>query len=210
MKCFLALILICIISTLNAAIYTITDEDGYVSLSSLKTGDYLEMTGGATGLLRMTESSTADILNTSKPYDSMNFTGISEIQMYSNANLYIYDGAINRIGTRDNSTATLYGGNINSIKSYQDTFYTEPVPGTNQTVEVWTPHITFVCDVDSILYVDNLLTGNWLDGSSFSITLIDGSLNPEYTAYDNIEFVPEPATICLLALGGLFGCRRKS
>ena len=207
MKHLLTLIAFCIISILNAAIYQITDEMGYVPLPRLKTGDYLEMTGGATGNLTMDESSTADIFNTSKPFDNMNPKGIYEIDMYDNASINIHDGAINRIGTSGNSTATIYGGNINSIKSYQDTYYMEPVPGTNQTVQVWTPHITFVCDVDSVSYVGDILTGNWLDGTSFSIMLINGSLDPKYTAYDNIRFIPEPATLFLLSIGGL--CLRR-
>jgi hypothetical protein len=207
MKRFLILSLISLTTTLNAAIYTITDEDGYVGLPILKTGDYLSMTGGAIGHLNMEESSTADIFNTGLSGISGFFEGIEAVNLYNQADINIYDGIIKTIDFNSDATATIYGGTINTIYSYQDTFYTEPVPGTNQTVDVWTPHITFVCDVDSVSFVDSVLTGDWLDGSSFSITLIDGSLNPEYTAYDNIEFVPEPATLLLLSIGGF--CLRK-
>jgi len=55
--------------------------------------------------------------------------------------------------------------------------------------------------VDSIDLTGNLLTGNWLDGSGFSVTLLDQTgYDP---VYSNINFVPEPATLALFGLGGL-------
>ena len=68
---------------------------------------------------------------------------------------------------------------------------------------VWVPnpHITMVCDVDSVFHDTgtNILTGDWLDGCSFSIQLVD--VDGYSPAIENIQFIPEPATLILLAVG---------
>ena len=52
-----------------------------------------------------------------------------------------------------------------------------------------------------------MLTGKWLDGLDFSIQLIDVA---GYTpTINNITFIPEPASLVLIGLGGLLIRRRK-
>ena len=70
-------------------------------------------------------------------------------------------------------------------------------------------HITFICDVDSIVLEGNLLTGNWLGNKgSFSIILDDQ--NGYDSVYSNINFIPEPMSLALLGLGGLLLRRKKN
>jgi hypothetical protein len=67
-------------------------------------------------------------------------------------------------------------------------------------------YIQFICKS----YVYNAgaqhLTGVWADDSLFSIQFIDTSPWPSGFTYDSINFtiVPEPLSLGLLALGGLF------
>lgn len=105
----------------------------------------------------------------------------------NNSRVNLSGGEMNGIFLRDDATFIISGGSINYIKSYQ---YSNVLK-----------HITFFCDVDSVSYSGNLLTGNWLDGNSFSITLNDQSSYD--SVYSNIEFITEPATLLLVAIGAL-------
>jgi hypothetical protein len=72
---------------------------------------------------------------------------------------------------------------------------------------IWNPHVTMVCSTHTYNTATKLLTGTWLDGTAFSIQLIDSA---GYAAtIDNIRFIPEPATMLLLGIGGVFLRRRQ-
>lgn len=106
------------------------------------------------------------------------------------------DGKIRWINISNDATAAFSGGSIETISSYQ---YSDLVK-----------HITLICEVGSVNYdeLTNLLTGNWLNnGGSFSITL--KSHSGYDSAYSNIQFIPEPATLALLAFGCLLIRRKK-
>ena len=95
------------------------------------------------------------------------------------------------------ATATLSGGRIDVIESFQRSGETQ--------------HITMICDVDSVNYnpTSGLLTGNWLDGKgSFSIMLVNVDPTRFDTTYSNIHFIPEPATMLLFGFGALLMRRR--
>ena len=113
--------------------------------------------------------------------------------VWNNAKLKFSGGELNGIWLSSNATTTLSGGSINSISSAQ---YSDSLK-----------HITLICDVDSVNYTGSLLTGNWLNGTNFSIMLNDQSGYD--SVYSNIEFIPEPATLILLGLGGLL-IRKKN
>jgi len=125
------------------------------------------------------------------------------LNLDDSSSLIVAGGEIVGIGIYDDATAVLRGGQIQYLYSYQYVGW-----GNN-----YVPHIEIVCDVDSVNYntTTNVLTGNWLDGSSFNIQLRD------QTGYDpaieNIFFTPEPVTLLLFGFGGLvvrsFG-KRKS
>jgi hypothetical protein len=106
--------------------------------------------------------------------------------------LYFSGGEIHQLDVHSYATATLSGGMIEEIWSYQSAY---TVSG------LYNPHITIDCQLDSVFHDTgtNILTGNWLDGSSFSIQLVD--VDGYSPAIENIIFIPEPATLILLAVG---------
>jgi hypothetical protein len=137
----------------------------------------------------MWNDSRIEVRYTSIPVNGNWYTGgIADLNLGNTSHLKMLNGVIDVLDFRGDSTGEISGGSINYIRSIQ-------LSGT-------TKHITFICDVDSVNLTGNLLTGDWLDGKGdFSITLLDQS--PYDSVYSNIEFIPEPATLALLALGGL-------
>ena len=108
--------------------------------------------------------------------------------------LNYYDGEMGGFNIYDDAVATFSGGRIDYISSFQDSDLTK--------------HITFIADLDSIDLTGNLLTGDWLSGGgSFSITLQDQTGYD--SVYSNINFVPEPATLALFAIGALLLRKKK-
>lgn len=190
----LMLVSMCVSATFGAFDYTISDSFYYGTFT--RTGDdSLLVTGAGATAIYAQNYSYIEVQNTAPLQE--NFGGIYTIDLNNYSDLNFLDGAIGALNLYGDATATLSGGSVGYISSYQDATSTRIENG----------HITFICDVDSVNLTGNLLTGDWLVGKgSFSITLQNQSGYD--SVYSNIQFIPEPATLSLLGLGGLL-IRRK-
>jgi hypothetical protein len=168
--------------------YTISDTyDFSVTLNS----ESLLITGAGALVVDAFGESYVEVQDTAPLED--NVGGIHGLNLTDSSLLNYYAGEMSGFRIYNDATATFSGGRIDYISSYQDSDLTK--------------HITFIADVDSIDLTGNLLTGNWLDDSSFSITLQDQTGYD--SVYSNINFVPEPATIALFGLGSMMLRKRK-
>ena len=168
--------------------YTISDT--YVGGVTLN-GESLLITGAGALAIDAFGESYVEVQNT-LPLEQF-VGGIYDLNLNDFSTMNYYGGETNLFDIRGDGIATFSGGRIDYIRSFQDSDLTK--------------HITFIADLDSIDLTGNLLTGNWLDDSSFSITLQDQTGYD--SVYSNINFVPEPATIALFGLGGLLLRKRK-
>ena len=159
---------------------------------------------GGMNSLSLYEGSWANILGTSPLREGSG--GIWELRQYGNSRLDMSGGEINMYEISSDAMATVSGGSIGSMYSQQYAWVFQGDPPE----PVWNPHITMICDLDSVFHniETNLLTGKWLDGSAFSIQLVD--VNGYDPTIENIQFVPEPTTLFLLGLGGLLLRKRAS
>jgi hypothetical protein len=164
-------------------------SDTYEILPLTLSGESLLVTGAGADTIDAFGESYIEVQNTA-PLQA-NTGGIYIIHLTDFSSMNYYDGETSLFTIYDDATATFSGGSINYISSFQDSDLME--------------HITFIADLDSIDLTGNLLTGNWLDGSGFSVTLLDQTGYD--SVYSNINFIPEPATILLFALG-VIGLRR--
>jgi hypothetical protein len=193
-KATIYILFTCLLAPMSLATYYEITTDTYTPGLTLQAGDSLYMTDGGLGDLNMFgENATATIEGTS---DLEQFSGgIWNIEL-SNGHLDISGGQVHMLDMGGDATAFLSGGLIQQIWS-----------GQHVTASSG-PHITIECLDHSYDSDTNLLTGHWLDdGTAFSIYLIE---LPNYTlAINNIQFVPEPATLMLLGIGGLLIHRKK-
>ena len=196
------IIWVLLLTSISFAEYTYVIDGGFYGGFVLHNGDTLLMTDGTINAnsLSLHDASYANIHGTTPlTQDTIPKGGISFITLFDHSHLDISGGEIWKLhlgyyaGLRSDATVTLSGGRIDYIYSHQY---------SNET-----KHITMICDVSTVNYSDGLLTGKWSNGDHFSIRLVD--IDGYDPAYSNIQFIPEPATMLLFAVGGICFVRKR-
>lgn len=141
--------------------------------------------------------------------------GIDRVRLYDTSLMNLYDGEVGYITVDENSALGMTGGFVNNVFLTENGSVTVSGGGINtlvigQAIEEDTFY-TLVCDIDSLIYTyDGAavlgIAGDWLDGSEFDIELFNAVGGP---VIDHIQFVPEPATLCMVGVGVLLVRRRS-
>lgn len=154
---------------------------------SLSYGDELLMTGGWGNNISMSGDSLANIYATDPGKQIWN------INAGGGSTLNIHGGTVNSVELTNGNFTTIRGGNIGTLISVQENG--DPggigfIPSTHLYVSEWS------YNSDSMV-----LTGKWQDLTPFLIQLED---KYNRVTFDNLVFIPEPISLLLLGLGGLF------
>ncbi len=198
MKRFTIILTVCVLAIPAFSGYTfvITDGMDFGGRDLIGTQSLL-MTGGGGHSLGLLDWSSAIIQGTA-PYNQDVYPsgGIFEIGVGGYAHLDFLGGEVYEIGVGSYGTANLSGGTIQRLRT------TQVVYGQIQPY-VTLFHMGYEHDET------NMLTGYWADGSAFAIQLIDVQGYTPTIENINFVYIPEPATLLLLGLGGLLIRRKK-
>ena len=141
---------------------------------------------------------------------------IPELNTYDNVTVKMYEGGVNQFSMYDNSVFTMYGpGSVDYLNLYENataSFFGGQImselyidPASMAQVKLFAHDITFLpLNPPFEPYSEGILNGRWLSNEMpFSINLVGQG------AYSHIQFIPEPATLVLIGLGGLAAFRRR-
>ncbi|MCK5563882.1 MAG: hypothetical protein KAJ07_01430 [Planctomycetes bacterium] len=171
--------------------YLIESGDDFGVLS-LRDYDTFLMTGGEGHDLGLGGWSSG-IIEDTNPLDIPETAGgVFEISVSAYSELTINDGEFYEIVCDDESTLSLYGGQVFGSLEIEH-------------ITTWVHIYGYGFNNDP--FGGSPLTGFWADDTAFSINLVDDTIS----TYDQIVFhiVPEPMTFCFLGLGGLLLRKRK-
>ena len=146
-----------------------------------------------------------EVRSTSSPL-GLDVGGIWDIHLVNYSELIYLDGLTDIITIGSDATAELRGGSINYIDSMQNTDITH--------IDLYCqPGWSWLYDDEDLDGIDEIvgITGLWEDNSDFTIGFINDCTFGYDPVYMNINVVeiPEPASLLLIAAGGLL-LRRRS
>jgi hypothetical protein len=192
-SCYFVVACVCTSASLGAFDYTISEtyEGGGVTLQS----ESLLVTGAGAYRIEARGSSYVEVQGTAPLQEFVG--GIALILLDGVSSLDYYGGETGSLRIYDNAQGVLRGGRLDYLRSYQY------VLSPNQN---YIPHIEIVCKQHNFDSSTKRLTGVWMDDTTFNIQLVNQ--NGYDPAIENIFFTPEPATLLLVAAGGLL-LRRK-
>ena len=172
--------------------YTISDSYEY-GIFTLDNNSLL-VTGAGAYNIRARNNSYVEVQNTAML--QINAGGIYTLDLDDTSTMNFYNGSMGGFNIYKDAEVAFSGGRIDYIHSFQDSDVLK--------------HITFICNVDSVNYNTSThqLTGDWLNGKGSFNIILENQANYD-SVYSNINFVPEPATLLTLSLGGLLIRRKK-
>ncbi len=192
----------CASASFGAFDYTISNTYEYGV--SLHNSESLLITGGGADQIDAYNNSFIEVQGT-EPLQ-LDIGGIGALALNHNSSLHFYDGEMSSLWIYGSATAVFEGGLIDYIRSYQYVNWLnwEPV---DQHIEIICREVTTLTDtlLEGIWNVDSDNNGQW---DMFSIQLVNQSGYDLVRDNIKITLVPEPASLALLALGGLL-IRRK-
>ena len=156
---FLLLFPVFVTTSFGEIVFDYTISDTYVGSVTLNGLDSLLVTGAGALVIDAFDESYIEVQGTDPLQQFVG--GIYDLNLNDFSTMNYYGGETGGLDIRGDATATFSGGRTDYISSYQDSDLTK--------------HITFIADLGSIDLTGNLLTGNWLDDSGFSVTLLDQS-----------------------------------
>lgn len=168
-------------------------EDEYVGFSvALEGFEELFVMGGGANEIEAKDHSYLEVQYTSTPLSSS--SGIYDIFLADESELLYLGGITEEITVGNDAVAILKGGRIDGI--------------TIGHLAADLCSVTIYCRPDwDWVYVSGKkkgITGLWQDGSAFNIQFINvGGIFPPTADFVNVIEIPEPASLVLLALGGL-------
>jgi len=194
MKCLVMLLMGLSLPALAGYTYEVNDGDWFGAKTLTGTQSML-VTGGGGDALTLFGYSQAEIKNTSPLVEG--YGGIWQITAADYSHTVITGGEIHTLLIGIYATAQISGGRIDQIRS------SYALPDASR--------IVLTCNPGYLLsYTNSVVTGisgTWQDGTEFNI-YFDNPAGSS-TVFSNMTIIPEPATMLLLAVGGLL-LRRKS
>jgi len=176
-------------------------ESGYFGDLIIGNYDTLLMTGGWGDNLSIIDYAVATIENTDLPI------GITNLSLSGYGSVYIYGGGIDYVEADSFASMNMTGGSLNSaaLTGYSNIFTISGGHFGNLTItndDCWF-HITCY----DLIYDGTYLNGKWADYTVFQIELIDQGIS----TYGQVIYheIPEPATLLIFAVGGVFLAKRR-
>lgn len=194
-------LLLCLIVCVSASFAGIS----YINPGEYKYGvevsgyDLLIVKGGGADIIEVRDYGHLEVWSTSTPIGHS--SGILDILLDDNSELLYLGGVTDLISIYGHATATLKGGQINEIRSFQKVI--NDVPNIDLYCQTgWTWLYNTSGEIKGI-------TGLWKNGTEFSIQFLDQTASGPDPVWKNINVIPEPATLMLLGVGGMLLRRRK-
>ena len=210
MKIFMMLLILVGCSVLNAGYF---DANGVTSNGEISSDEYgnavrvdensiLTVNGGGASTITVLDSAHLQVNSTSEPLvDFISGIHTIEVNGVEGSSLTFSDGIAHYIYVKKNSTVLLNGGQINYIRSVQ-----APSVGESIVIDCKPNSWSWIGEEDNYTGI----TGTWHNGDTFSIEFLNDTITHIFPdTWTHVDVIPEPASIMLLGVGGLFIKRKR-